>query len=245
MKWIPLLMIGLGPQAVLAADDWQFRTTLYGWFPGVTTEVETPLGTVESEVEFDEILESLDMALFGAIEARKGRLSLVGDIQYLDVGAEAEVPFGTLNRAAVGSEMFIVSAYATYAIVDDPEVRFDVGAGLRHLDATIDAEISGDGASQSQSFTAEGGWTDALVVARSSWKFDERWSGIAYIDAGGFGFGDSSELTWGGAVGAGYQINPKWSTVFGYRHLTLERAFGGLDVDVDVSGPFLGFQGVL
>ncbi|HAH10730.1 MAG TPA: hypothetical protein DCL54_03525 [Alphaproteobacteria bacterium] len=225
-----------------AESDWHYTATLYGWFPGVSTTVETPMGVVESEASFDEILETLDLALFGAFEARNGRFSLIADLQFIDVGAEAEPPSGMFSEAEVDSQLVVFSAYATYALVDTPDLRFDVGAGLRYIDATIDTHLVGVAPTPNASFSRNGGWADALIAARISKQFDERWYGVAYADVGGFGIGDSSDLTWQAFVGAGYRFNETWSAVGGYRHLSVERTFGNFDVTADVSGPFLGFQ---
>lgn len=231
------------PGSATAQSGWDHTATLYGWFPGVSTTVETPFGDVEGEVGFDEILETLDMAFLGAVEARKGRLSLVGDLQFFDVGVEAEPPAGVrFSEAEVDSQMVLFSAYATYAVVDEPDLRFDIGGGLRYADATIDTHLVGQGTVPDASFGRDGGWTDVLVAARVTRQFNDRWYGTAYADVGGFGIGDSSDLTWQAFAGGGYRINDTWSAVGGYRHLVIEREFDRSAVTVEVSGPFIGFQ---
>jgi hypothetical protein len=246
MRLIPLLAAVVAfaaPGTASAQSQWDYTGTLYGWFPGVSTTLETPVGEVESEVDFDEILDDLDLAFFGALEARKGRLSLVGDLQYIDLGVEAEPPQNPLFSAAdVDSKLVLVGAYATYALVDTADLRFDVGAGLRYVDASIETHLDGQGAAPDATFSRDGGWTDVLIAARVSRQFNDNWYGVAYADVGGFGIGDSSDLTWQAFAGAGDQLNETWSAVGGYRHLTIERPFGTFDVTVDVSGPFLGFQ---
>lgn len=244
MRLIPILaaMAVVAPGSAAAQSDWDYTATLYGWFPGVSTTVETPVGEVETEVDFDEIFDTLDIAFLGALEARKGRFSLVADLQYFDVGVEAEPPTGMLFSAAeVDSQMVLVGAYAAYSLVETEDLRFDVSAGLRYVDATIETHLVGAGAPDA-TFSRDGGWADVLVAARVSRQFNDRWHGVAYADVGGFGIGDSSDLTWQAFAGGGYRFNETWSAVGGYRHLTIERGFDNFDVMVDVSGPFLGFQ---
>ncbi|MEL6828604.1 MAG: hypothetical protein AAFO63_00565, partial [Pseudomonadota bacterium] len=84
LKRILLLAAVALPGPAAAESDWEYTSTLYGWFPGVTTTVETPVGEIEAEVDFDEVLETLDLAFLGALEARKGKLSLIGDFQFFD-----------------------------------------------------------------------------------------------------------------------------------------------------------------
>lgn len=245
MRWSPLLaaLAAAASAPASAESDWDYTATLYGWFPGVSTTVETPVGEVEGEVDFDEILETLDIAFLGAIEARKGRLTLIADLQYFDFGVEAVTPSAALfSDAEVDSQLLQFSVYASYALVDAADLRFDAGAGLRHVAATIDTRLEGLGAVPDAFFSRDGGWTDVLIAARVSHQFSDRWHGVAYADVGGFGIGDSSDLTWQAFAGVGYRIDETWSAVGGYRHLTIERSFDNFDISVDVSGPFLGFQ---
>ncbi len=226
-----------------AENQWDFTATLYGWFPSVSTAVETPLGEVEGQVDFDEILETLDIAFIGALEARKGRLSLVADLQYFDIGVEAEPHRATsFNDAKVDSQMFLFSAYASYALVDSAKFRLDIGGGLRFIGAKINTHLYGKGAVPVAEFSADGHWTDALIVTRVRRQFNDRWHGVAYFEVGGFGIGDSSDLTWQVFAGGGYRLNAIWSAVGGFRHLAIERRFGNFDVTTEVSGPLLGFQ---
>jgi hypothetical protein len=245
-KWGLLLAataVMAAPGAAPAATELEYAATLYGWFPGVSSTVETPVGTVESEVGFDEILEDLDVAFFGALEARKGRLSLVGDLQYIDLGVEAEPPPNPLFSAAeVDSKLVLLGAYAFYALVDTPNLRFDVGVGARHVDASIDTHLKGRRPAPDASFAREGSWTDGIVTGRITRQINDRWYGVAYADVGGFGIGESSDLTWQAFAGGGYRLNKAWSAIGGYKHLTIERTFGAFDVKADVGGPFLGFQ---
>jgi hypothetical protein len=246
-KWIAVLAAlaasGAVAQTAAAESDWEYITTAYGWFPGVSTTVETPVGEVEAEVDFDEVLETLDIAFLGAFEARKGRLSLIGDLQYFDISAESATPIGVVfSDAEVDSQMVLFSAYATYAITDSDDLRVDVGGGVRVTDATIKTRLRRQDASPDLLVEADSSWADVLIAARVNRRFNEKWYGVAYADAGGFGIGDSSDLTWQVSAGLGYRFNDNWSAVGGYRHLTIDREFGRSDITVDVSGPFFGVQ---
>jgi len=242
-RWLVLLAATALPSAAAAEGEWDYTATFYGWFPGVSTRVETPVGAVESEVGFEDILESLDIAFFGAFEARNGKWSLSADLQYIDVGKTAEAPTGVLfSDAEIDSKLVVLGAYATYAVVDRPDLRFDLGAGLRHTHATIETRLVGQGATADRSFSNDASWVDGVIAARMNLRLDDRWRAIAFADVGGFGIGESSDLTWQVAAGVGYRLSEKWSAIGGYRHLTIERSFHGSDISVDVSGPFLGFQ---
>ena len=239
LKRIALLAAIATPGTAAADTDWEYTAKLYGWFPGVTTTVETPVGEVEAEVDFDEILETLDLAFLGAFEARKGRVSLISDLQFFDVSAETERAPGAFTGAEIDSQLLIFSAYATYALVDSDDLHFDVGGGLRYNGTSVEAALAQEGGG-APSFEDDGGWTDLLLAARVRSQFSDKWYGTGYADVGGFGIEDSSELTWQVSAALGYEFNDTWSMVGGYRHYSVEHGEDLVTTTIEVSGPFLG-----
>ena len=158
MRSLALLAAGAAPAVVAAESQWDYTATFYGWAPGISTTVETPLGEVESDLDFEEVLETLDIAFLGAFEARKGRLALVADLQYFDIGVEAEPHTETAFSAAeVDQQLLLFSAYAGYAVVDSAETRFDVGGGLRYVGSNIDTHLEGQGAVPDAEYSLDGG----------------------------------------------------------------------------------------
>lgn len=227
------------PASAMAEQTWHYTGTFYGWLPGVSSTVETPLGDVEAEVEFADILDKLDFAFLAALEARQGRWALVGDLQYFDLGAQTSSDRAVIESVEIDSKMAILGGYALYDVSNGPDTRIELGGGLRYYDATFDTTVSG---ARPLSFSDEGNWADAVLSARVTQAFNEDWFGVAYADVGGFGIGGSSELTWQAFVAGGYRINESWSAVAGYRHLWFERDFDGRSVTSEVGGPVIGFQ---
>ncbi len=227
------------PLPAMAQEDWQFTGTFYGWLPGIATSVETPLGDLEADVEFSDILEKLDFAFLAAVEAQKGRLALVGDLQYFDLGAQTSPQRAVIDSVEIDSQITVLGGYALYTVSDSPQTRVEFGGGLRYYDAKFDTVVSG---TIPLSFSDEGNWADAVLSARVKHAFNEDWFGVAYADVGGFGLGESSDVTWQAYLAAGYRFNASWSAVAGYRHLMFERDFDGRTVTSDVGGPVIGFQ---
>lgn len=255
-KWIACLPLLAAPQAVFAqtaepaadveaasGDAWEITNTVYGWFPGITTTVETPIGEVQAEQSFSDILETLDLAFLAALEARKGRLALIADVQFFDISVEDEAtgPAAPLvDGLEIESQLLFFSGYATYAVVDTPSTRLDLGAGARVIDASIDTTLLGVGEEGDASFTNDAGWVDALVAAKLEQQLGKNWSGTLYADVGGFGIGSSSDITFQASASAGYQIDDTFTLVGGYRFLRIEREIDNAEITVDTSGPFLG-----
>lgn len=227
------------PAPTLAETDWKYTGTFYGWFPGTTTAVDTPLGEVEAEVAFTDILDKLDFAFLAALEARHGRWALVGDLQYFDLGADSSPNSGLINTVDINSQITVLGGYALYDVSGGSDTRVELGGGLRVYDAKFDTVISG---AVPLSLSNDGRWADAVLSARVTHGFDEDWFGVAYLDVGGFGLGTSSDLTVQTYVAAGYRLKSGWSAVAGYRHLMFERDFDGRTVKSDTGGPVIGFQ---
>lgn len=227
------------PLPAVAQEDWQFTGTFYGWLPGITTTTETALGEVEAEVEFSDILDNLDFAFLAAVEARKGRWALVGDFQYFDLGAEASPGTAAINSVDIDSQATILGGYALYNVSDSADTWIELGGGLRFYDAKFDTVASG---TTPLTLSDDGNWADAVLSARVTQAFNEDWFGVAYLDVGGLGLGNSSDLTVQAYVAAGYRLNDSWSAVAGYRHLMFERDFDGRTVTSDLGGPVIGFQ---
>lgn len=223
----------------MAEETWRSTGMFYRWLPGVGTTVETTSGDVEAEVEFADILDKLDFAFLAALEARKGRWALVGDLQYFDLGAQTSSDIAFIESVEIDSKMAILGGYTLYDLSDSPDTRIKLGGGLRYYDAKSDTVVSG---AIPLSLSDEGNWADAVLSARVIQTFNENWFGVACADIGGFGLGDSSDLTWQAYVATGYRLKDSWSAVAGYRHLMFERDFDGGTVTSDVGGPVVGFQ---
>lgn len=231
------------PTPAFAQSDGEVTTTFYGWFPGASTTVETPMGTVEAEADFDEIVETLDMAFFGAIDARSGRWSFSTDVLYADLENDVASPLGGMfSLAQVESQVTMVSAYAAYAVVDRRDTRLEFGGGIRYTRASIDTLLLGRSEAPNVSYTDDGRWTELILTVRLHHDYGKKWYGVAFGEVGGFGPGDSADLTWQAFGGLGYRINQSWSALGGYRHLSIEREFGAADIDAELSGPVLGLQ---
>jgi hypothetical protein len=141
-KSIAVLTALVSSAPAMAQDEWEYRATFYGWLTGVTTEAETPLGEFEAEIEFADIFDELDIAAFGAFEARKGRWSFIADGMYVELSPEVSLPAQSpLSRGEIESQTGLISAYATYALVDEADWRIDIGGGLRYYDASTDTTL--------------------------------------------------------------------------------------------------------
>jgi hypothetical protein len=69
-----------------SAEDWQFRASLYGYFPSIggTTRFATPVNDID--IDADDLIKNTEFAAMGSFETQKGRFGVFTDVIYMDVG---------------------------------------------------------------------------------------------------------------------------------------------------------------
>jgi hypothetical protein len=230
------------PTAALAqSGEWEYSASIYGWFATLDTSVETPLGTVETELSFSDIWDDLNIGLTGALEARRGAWSFIGDLNYADLSSERATPLGAaFSRAEVDARLVVISGSAAYAVLDTPEARVDLTAGFRFHDIDLDTRLVATGAPADQTFSSSESWFDPVIGVRVRAPLSPDWFINAFADVGGFGLGNASDLSWQAYGGLGYRFNERWLMQVGYRHLSIEKDLGGRETNVDQSGLLVG-----
>jgi hypothetical protein len=88
------------------------------------------------------------------------------------------------------------------------------------------------------SFGPDQSYTDFLAGARYIARINPRWSFTGKLD----GSGGDTEGTWSAAGTLGYQHNPGggiWG--LGYRYMSIELEAGPETLEIDLSGPIVGY----
>lgn len=223
------------------AQSWEYSASIYGWMSGIESSVETPFGTVGTELSFSDVLDKLDFAFFATFEARNGPWVLLGDLNYSDLSANRGAPVGAnFADAEVDTTLTVLSAFGGYAVVDRPDLRIEAGGGLRYYDVGVDTTLVGNTGVPDADIPLSESWVDPIIGVQVRAPLSERWFARGFADVGGFGLGNASELSWQLYAGGGYAINETWVLEFGYRHLSIEKELDNANVDLDLSGPLLG-----
>ena len=233
-----LTMVVAGSAAAQNAG-WTFSLSPYLWAPAIETSVETRWGSVGVDQNSRDVLSKLDLAFMGAFEARRGRWGLIADLFYADLSQRGDTPLGLLfSQARVEVQARALSGYAAYRVHEDDRVAVDILAGLRVSSLDLDLSLS-PGLLPGQRVGMGETWVDPLLGTRLRFAFTDRWFATAFADIGGFGVG--ADQTWQIFASLGYQFNDRWSMQGGWRHVSLSKPIEGRDVDLDFSGPLLGF----
>jgi hypothetical protein len=234
-----VVMAGWPAGAQEAPRGWSFALSPYVWLPGLSTSVETTRGTVDVETSTRDAISQLDFAFMGAAEARHGRWGLILDLIYADLSSSADTPLRRLwSSAELDTRLTAFTAYAGYRVLENDRAFVDLLGGGRFY--WLDLELSlepGRLPGRSRDFSDD--WADPVVGARARYDFNDAWFATALADYGGFG--GSSDESWQAFASVGYQFDPRWSVQAGWRYMAVEKEITGRDVEIDLSGPILGF----
>lgn len=229
-------------QASAQSSEWSYSATLYGWFAGLDTSVETDLGTINADLSSKDVLENLDATLMAAFEARRGQWGFVLDGLYSELSASQSTPFGSsYSEAIVNTKLSQITGLALYRFHSTPVVQVDAGAGLRWFNVDMGVTLTPGTLGTTRSSSVGESWVDPVLAARVILPINDTWTATALVDFGGTGADDK---TWQALASVQYRFNDKWSAAFGYRTMNLQHDIGGRPNEITLSGPFIaaGFR---
>ena len=192
---------------------WDFTGYLYLWGPALSGETTTG-GSID--ISFSDILDNLDFALMGAVEARRGRFSIFADALYLDLSDDEGAAVGPGIPASADADVrgnSIFPALLAMILLTTPArgSLFWVGFGAWISTPVLTFPLLLDhSASLGGSTTG-----DAIIGLRGTTQIADRWGFSYYTDIGA----GESDLTAQLSAAVNYRIN-NWDLVFGYRYLT-------------------------
>jgi len=109
----------LSAQPVMAGESsnsgWQFSAEAYLW--GAEIDVETAAGD-DVDIDFETIVENLDITLMGHVGAQNGKWGFLGDVIYLDIEDGSSTTLDRLLKLDdVQLKAWIVTPMVTYHVV--------------------------------------------------------------------------------------------------------------------------------
>jgi hypothetical protein len=241
------------------ADKWEWRVTLYGWFPSIDGSTQFPTGGGGPSIKVDasSIIGDLKFAAMGTFEARKGRWGAWTDVLYVDVGGSSSgsrdftiggtrIPADVNVDANLNINSWIVTAAGTYLVSRTPRNETQLLAGVRmvNMDQTLDWSADGNigpiglpGHSGRGDVSATD-WDGIIgVKGTATLSANGHWILPYYLDVGT----GQSDLTWQSFAAIGYRF--KWgATTLGWRYLDYQFDSSESFEDLSMNGPFLGLS---
>ena len=200
----------------VAAEGWDWDFALYLFALGMDGRTVARGNEADIDLSFSDILEDLEMAATGHLEARsrEGRWGFFGDVFWSSLGATIDEP-----NAEWDMNMTYLEGAATYAMGD----KFSFLGGLRYTDMELTLDVRppitppiqpGPGP---QRFEGSQSWTDLMVGGRYRTMINERLGFSARGDLAGFGISDSSDLTWNLVLLGQFKATSRIGLILGWR----------------------------
>lgn len=224
-------------EAQAQPDEWRYRATIYGWFPGLSGTTEFPSGAGGPSIDVDakDLIDALKMAFMGTFEAQYGKWGGLVDWVYTDIGSDKsgtrdfsihgqQLPVGLNANLSLDIKTNIVTLAGTYSLIEKPDYNTGLvfGARMLSMDQTLNWAFNGTGplgiARSGTTDVSVSNW-DAIIGVRGRARFGDNlhWFVPYYVDIGG----GNSKLTWQAMLGAGYSFN--WGDILvAWRYLDYE-----------------------
>jgi hypothetical protein len=224
--------------APVQEDEWEFALGVYAFMPEITA---TAANGYDINIDFDQILESLDMTAMIAFMARKGRWSLGSDLIYLAMGNDIYgAPGASSSRVALQLKTWIINPVVGYTVLDGNWGHLDVMGGARYLymKQQVGVSVASPILGNTHAYASSSGASWAGIVGiKGQLDLSEKWFMPYYLDVG---TGDS-DLTWQAYLGIGYRFE-NFDLVLSYRYIDWDLGTGGPLTSLDSKGPQLGIR---
>lgn len=216
------------------SDTWQFSGGSYLCGVGIRSYVGNhSTGTAFMKTDFNDIVSDLDVAVMG--EARKGPVSLLVDLMYIETTPRSDLPADT---GAIDSKSFTGFMGGSYTVLGDDTARLDVAGGVRawYSGSTLSLH---DGPQGGLSGSDHATWMDALVGLRGQVALSDR----VWVSSCGLGGSGQARADWDVAGLVGWDCLPGFSAVVGYRAMGVNYHHDGFVYEIVQQGPLLGISG--
>ncbi len=237
------------PAPAVADEGWQFSIAPYLWLPRV--EGTSVVDGVSSDIDatFKDIVDEFDVfGLNFRTEAHKSRLGLFFDFMWMDLDGE----FGKSGVLDVNPDIQILKTDfgVMYTVLDRPvgsdgRIRLTPYVGGRWTRLKQIIRFDSPVAAIPNAGDRQHYW-EPLVGGRIAWQVNGPLTILVQGDAGGFGIGSASDLTWQAGGAFSYRFSELFSLNLGYFAYDVDysRGSGSSEFAYDMlhHGPRIGFQ---
>jgi len=235
-----VLAAALLPSAA-PADEWSGSVTIYGWLPWMDLEATPDNGSGSTSISLDpgDFLDALDFFFMATGDVHYGRIGLLHDFIYTDLGTSGRLSGPFASKVDVDVTMLLATTALGYQVYVEDGKLIEPYAGVRYVNMKTDITIKGGGpVGLNKSADVDVDWWDPVIGVRGRAPLTEKLSAIGFADIGGFGAG--SEFTWQIFGGLDYAFSPNFSVNAGFRYLSIDYEGSKADIDMELYGPVLG-----
>lgn len=237
---MPAAFLLLACIATPAWADWEVRAVPYLWMSGLDGEAAAvpSLPPAEVDASFGDVIGNLDIAFFGAAEARNGMFFLRGDVSYASLTLRGETPRSAFSGVKLNAEVFNLAVAPGAVIVDRNDLRIDIFAGARYWDISNRIDFDA-GLLPARSVESDASFLNPIVGATVKFPVAKRLDASATASLGGFGVG--ADMEYDLRANLFYNLGDHWGLTAGYRYFSVDYDDGkGFVYDMAQHGPYIG-----
>jgi hypothetical protein len=215
--------------------QWQAALELYGWLPGFDGHAN--INGYDKEIDFplSEILDHLDMTLMLKGAVRYDRFAVMADYVYLKMSGNSVASGRLPIQEKLVMKMSLLNLIGTYRVWESDRAFVELGGGCRYL--YVKTALSLACGNRSRFDETSGSIVNGVGAVRGGYRWNPKWSARGYFD---IGTGDS-DLTWMAKADVSYNLNEETALVLGYQYLQFDMSDSAADIELKVSGPYVGF----
>lgn len=218
-------------------DKWHFQVSPYFWLAGIHGTAGVGNRTTDVQEKFSDIFHSLKFAIMGTLEARKGKVVSLTDLEYVSLEDDRATPGPLFSNATARFKTFIFDQEVGYRVWNNPEKGnfLDVLGGVRIWHVSTQLNF-GAGILPAQQVDGSRNWADGIGGVRGKVAVSEKVFVTAKADMGGGG----AKFTYQLFGGAGYNVTPKIALIGGYRVLDVNYSKNNFTYNMNQRGPIMG-----
>lgn len=231
---------------------WRFDLSTYAFLPLSTTGSSTVAGrSVPVDLSLSDVLDILDFASAGRLEAWNGDFGVIVDANYMSIGASGPFPIPAGSTFSVNVRQKWFGLLAAYRVANgtygtrNQRYTFDVQAGARYNSIRQVVNLQTPGPINPPTAGGDESWVEPVIGARGMWRLNDKWTTVAAIDLGGFGVG-GNDLQVGANIGFDYRPWKNTSIIFGYRYFSIDYnttlSGNAFAYDSTQHGPYIGVK---
>ena len=250
---LPVAQANADPLPLPGQSDggWRYTMGLTGFFPISTTGTSTVGGnSADFDLGLSDVLDLLDFAAAGRLEAWNGNLGVIVDASYTSITADGNLP-GPLGSAFnVNNRQKWLGVMGAYRVAygtgnNGQPYSIDLQAGARYNSIRQTVSIQPPSPTPGVSAGGDESWWEPVIGARGMWQLNEKWTTVASLELGGFGAG-GNDLQVSANFGFDFRPWERTSINFGYRYFSVDysttKANGVFAYDTVQHGPYVGVK---
>lgn len=233
---LALALAGAAMPSAQAADGdpatWMVAP--YIWAPSITADLESPKGDTSQDSDFSDVIDQLEGAFLGHVEAQNDQFGFTSDVLWLKVGSGNSYEFGDTDADL---STWLVDLAGVWSPGPERFKGFELYAGMRFIDIELDASFDPtDPNLARREIGPSESFFDFLAGVRYIAHFNDDWS-MTFKGDGSWG---DTEGTYSAAATLGWSPgNGVWA--LGWRYMNAELGTDDESLELDLSGPVFGY----